>query len=103
MGKVLANNTITILLFAAALVCISIIVLNWAFRSTMDGIEWQERIHEVEKGESLWTISKNYCPEQVDRREWVEEIKALNGLRDSSIYPGQKIIILKKTIKGGNK
>lgn len=99
MGKILANNTVMILTFAAIMIIVSVLVLNWAFRPTMDWIEWQERIHEVEKGENLWTISKTYCPKKVDRREWIEEIKALNGLRNSSIHPGQKIIVLEEKIK----
>ena len=94
MGKILENNTIMVLLFAAVVVIVSVGLLNFAFRSTMDGIEWQEKMHEVREGESLWAISREYCPKQVDRREWVEEIKTLNGLRDDHIHPGQKIIIL---------
>lgn len=99
MGKVLTNNTAMILLLAAVLVVVSVLLLNWTFRSTMDGIEWQELIHEVKEGESLWTISGEYCPERVDRREWIEEVKALNGMRDSFIQTDQKIIILIKKIK----
>lgn len=99
MDKILANNTVMILTFAAIMIIVSVLVLNWAFRPTMDWIEWQERIHEVEKGENLWTISGEYCPKKVDRREWIEEIKVLNGLRNSSIHPGQKIIVLEEKIK----
>lgn len=99
MGKLLANNTLMVLLLAAVLVVISIWLLGWAYRSTLDGVEWQEWIHEVEEGESLWTISGEYCPKRVDRREWIEEVKVLNGLRGSVIHPGQKLIVLVAPLK----
>ena len=45
------------------------------------------RIHVVQKGESLWDISKKYGVS-------VEQIKKLNGLTDKSVLKiGQKIII----------
>lgn len=96
MTKYLSNTTLTIVLLLA-LVVISVLVLNHAFQSTMDRVEWQEETYRVKAGDSLWAISGDYCPDSVDRREWIDEIRALNGLDNSVVHPGQKLIVLAPT------
>lgn len=91
--KILDSNLVTVVLLIAFIVG-SILVLNHAFLSTMDGIEWTEETYIVRSGDSLWSISCEYCPDGVDCREWIEEIRALNGMDDSMIHPGQTLIIL---------
>lgn len=94
MSKILEHSTLTALLLLAILVLVSIILLNQAFQPTMDDIEWQEETYQVQVGDSLWAISADYCPDSVDRREWIEEVQTLNGLPDSMIHPGQELIVL---------
>jgi hypothetical protein len=94
LNKLLANNTLMILIVAAIIVIASVLILNHMFQSTMDGIEWEETIHRVKSGESLWSIAGEYCPDEVDRREWIAEIQSLNDLPDSNIRAGQKLIVL---------
>ena len=94
MTKLLENNTLMVLLLAAVLVVVAVLLLNWSYQSTLDGIEWQEETYQVLSGDSLWSISGTYCPEEVDRREWIHEIQALNGLPDSTIQAGQVLIVL---------
>ena len=94
MTKLFENNTVAVALLLVVLVLVSILLLNHVFRSTMDAVDWQEGIYRVERGDSLWSISGRYCPDSVDRREWIEEIQALNDLSDGTIRPGQKLIIL---------
>lgn len=94
MGKLLENNIVASLLLAFALVLISVLLLNRAFQSTMDGVEWQEWVYRVQEGDSLWSLSGVYCPGHVDRREWVEEVIELNDLPNGNIRPGQEIIVL---------
>ena len=94
MMKLLANNTLMVLLLAAVLIVASVLLLNWVLQPTMDAIEWQETTYRVQEGDSLWAISGEYCPDKVDRREWIDEVRALNGLDDSVIHPGQKLTVL---------
>lgn len=94
INKLLANNTLSVLLLAGVIVLVSILLLNYVFGSTMDGIEWEEKIYRVGKGETLWAIAEEYCPSGVDRREWIEEIRVLNDLPNSTIYAGQFLIVL---------
>lgn len=99
MTKYLESNTLTVILLIA-LVVVSVLVLNYALQPTMDGIEWREETYRVQAGDSLWTISCNYCPEGVDCREWIDEIRALNDLPDSIIHPGQTLIVLAPVKEG---
>ena len=46
----------------------------------------------VEKGDTLWTIADQYNENQ-DLRRLIYEIKKLNKLKQTSIYPGQKLVI----------
>lgn len=94
MSKILEHSTLLMVLLSILLVVASILVLNWSFQPTMDGIEWQEEVHHVRAGDTLWAISSNYCPDSVNRNEWIKEIRTLNGMTDSIIHPGQALIVL---------
>lgn len=93
MTRFFETNAAVIFLLLV-LVVVSVLLLNHAFQPTMDAIEWQEGTHQVQAGDSLWDIAGDYCPDGVDRREWVDEIQALNGLENSDIHPGQEITVL---------
>lgn len=86
-------DKILIIAMGVAIVTASVLLLR-SYQPTMDEIEWHETIHHVQAGDTLWTIASTHCPDQVDRREWVEEIQALNGLRSSTIHPGQRLTVL---------
>lgn len=91
--KALSNDGIAIAaLLIVGIVCV--LLLCWSFRPTMDGYEWQEELYTVQEGDSLWSIAGRYCPDGVDRGEWVDEIQALNDLRSSIIHPGDDLIVL---------
>lgn len=88
------SNTLVATLILILLIAVSFLVLSLACSSTMSRVEWQETTYRVQSGDSLWAISHDYCPDGVDRREWVEEIRELNGLTGSIIYPGQTLTVL---------
>lgn len=94
MDGIFNANTLLIVLLCVAIVVGSILALNWAFQPTMDRVEWREELYTVERGDSLWAISRKYCPDNVDPREWIDEIQVLNHLPDATIYPGQSLIVL---------
>lgn len=100
MKELLDNDALMMIVLAAVLVVTSVLLLNWVFQPTMDGIDWQEGIYIVEGGDSLWELSGKYCPDTVDRREWIDEIQALNGLRSNTIYAGQELVILTPVKEG---
>lgn len=92
-SKLITSNTVAVF-FLILLLIGSILLLRYAFRPTMDAVDWHEEIHQVRAGESLWAISGKYCPENVDRREWIAAVQELNGMDDSIIYPNQKLTVL---------
>ncbi|MBQ6906201.1 MAG: LysM peptidoglycan-binding domain-containing protein [Clostridia bacterium] len=70
-----------------------LLLIEIAISPTLDDVVWCEDTHIVRHGETLWSISKLYCPDSVDRREWIDEIKQLNNIGDT-IYEGEEIIVL---------
>lgn len=93
MMKFLENPLITVLLLLA-LIAGAFLVLSLASGSTMDRVEWREETYHVQSGDSLWIISRDYCPDGVDRREWIDAVQSRNGLTSSFIYPGQRLTVL---------
>ena len=92
--KLVAHNAVWVVALAAVFILLCVLLLNTALQSTMDAVDWQEETYTVEEGDSLWTISYAYCPVGVDRREWVDEVQALNNMAGCTIYPGQQLTVL---------
>jgi len=47
--------------------------------------------YQVRSGQTLWSIAKEYTPNNKDIRQTIYEIKKLNDQDLSIIYPGQTI------------
>ena len=47
----------------------------------------------VSEGDSLWEIAEVYTDDSVDIREYIREIKELNGMETAELMPGDVIII----------
>lgn len=97
MTRFFEQHQVLTVICLLGLLTVCILALNLAFQSTMDGIDWVEEIYLVEAGDSLWAIAGQYCPDSVDRREWIAEVQQLNDLDNSYIYPGQSLIVLATT------
>ncbi|MBE6033897.1 MAG: LysM peptidoglycan-binding domain-containing protein [Clostridiales bacterium] len=48
---------------------------------------------EIQSGDSLWNIARQYGPNHMDTRKIVYDICNLNNISADSIYPGQQILI----------
>lgn len=48
----------------------------------------------VSKGDTLWSLSQQYCPDDMDCREWIYEVEQMNGITGGQIWPGDIITIL---------
>ena len=88
------NSPVFVVLVLVLLIAVSILVLSVAAGSTMDRVEWRQEAYRVRSGDSLWALSGRYCPDNVDRREWIDEVQNLNGLTSGFLYPGQKLTVL---------
>lgn len=93
-------SPLLVVLVLLGLVAVSILLLNVAGRSTMDTVDWQESTYVVQPGDSLWAISRQYCPDSVDCREWIDEVQALNRISGGLIYPGQNLTVLAPVEEG---
>ena len=47
----------------------------------------------IEKGDSLWSIAKQYNHESLNNHDYVKELKELNGLTSETIHAGQHLLI----------
>ena len=90
--KQLINRRREIIVGAIA-VAILILALM-AVRPSMATVKWEEETYRVRSGDSLWSISGEYCPDSVDRQEWINKVRKMNDLDGSIIYPGQVITVL---------
>ena len=50
--------------------------------------------YTVRAGDTLWGIAEEYAPESYDEREYIYEVKKINGLGTGHIYPGMRLNIL---------
>ncbi len=51
----------------------------------------QPRRHVISSGETLWSLANRYGGG--DPREFIHDIRALNGLEGSVVFPGQVLIL----------
>lgn len=49
--------------------------------------------YTIVRGQTLWSIAREYTPDNKDIRETIHEIRELNNLTDATIYEGQTIKI----------
>ena len=49
--------------------------------------------YTISKGQTLWSIAKEYTPDSKDIRQTIYEIKQLNNMSDSTVYENQTIKI----------
>ena len=66
------------------LICINVV----AFRPKAENPENYRSI-EVQSGQTLWQIASVYVPEGEDLRAFVWELKKINHLENSNLYPHQ--------------
>ena len=47
----------------------------------------------VQSGDTIWSIAKEYKPDDKSLNEFVYEISANNGIKDGNIYAGQTLYV----------
>ena len=94
MKELFTQENITAALILIVLVIGLFLLLIIAAQPTMNRVEWEVDTYIVKSGDTLWAIADRYCPDIVDIREWIAEVKELNNLNDSTIHPGQRLKVL---------
>lgn len=94
MNKVNINNKLRLTIFCVLLVSVITTVI---FGLKVYGFKkpGYEKI-KVRKGDTLWSISMKYKNENQDVRNYIYELKNINNLESSKIYPGT---VLKITVR----
>lgn len=77
-----------------AIVVALLVITVLALRPSMASVKWEEETYRVRSGDSLWSISGEYCPDSVDRQAWIDKVRRMNDIDGSIIYPGQVLTIL---------
>ncbi|MEB3429614.1 LysM peptidoglycan-binding domain-containing protein [Citroniella saccharovorans] len=75
--------------FTAFLVVILLLIILISLIRTRAVSKNNYEVISINKGETLWCIAEKY-PNK-DPRKFIYEIKEINNLNSSIIYPGQKI------------
>lgn len=85
------RNKVKFIRSIAILIFLLIALFNISIAKTNSEAEIID--YTINKGETLWNIAKEYTPDNKDIRQTIHEIKQLNNMTDSTIYPGQTIKI----------
>ena len=79
----------TVLLLCAVL----LIAIVYNCTADCNTADMQKKIYIVQPNDTLWEIADEYCPKNMDKREYIFNLKKHNGLGDY-IQPGEHIEIL---------
>ena len=59
--------------------------------------EEQKEVHyqavTVYAGDTVWSIAKQYCPEQTSTKEYVQQIMEFNKMKGEFIRSGQQLLL----------
>lgn len=81
------KKLLVLTLIAATLMCV-------ACSKHEEDVEWNTFEYTVYQGETLWEIAEEYCPEDMDKRDYIEEIKELNNMDTYALDAWQEITLL---------
>lgn len=97
-AKAVAKRRMILLLTMIFMVTIGSVVFGGIFSSaqtteTPVTYKYYKSI-KIEKGDTLWSIAKEYCTENYeDTREYIEELKEINNLTSDEIHHGQYLVV----------
>ena len=84
--------------FVLIAIAVTILISIWTCIGNKQH-EWQVDEIYIRYGDTLWGFAEVYCPEDMDIREWIHEVKKLNNRKTAEIYEGEIIKILKEMKK----
>lgn len=87
------------------LVALVVLVVTLAVGGVMVGIPHEKTIdnndyyylsYEIKYGDTYWSIAEEYKMPNDDIREWINEVKKVNGVNSDYLRSGGHLIILAK-------
>ena len=91
--KIVDQRRFTLFCTATALIFAGIICAVFTGVHSVNASENTYTLIYVGEGDTLWSIAKENCPENTDIRTAVSDIKAVNGMCSSTIYPGEALYV----------
>ena len=93
--KIYLRNPERLLGSMIAMICMTVLLM-FSVQNVSLGSTTEEYVSVyVCKGDTLWSIAKDYYDE-TDIRNRVSEIKEINNLSNSSIREGQELLLIKR-------
>lgn len=80
-----------------AIILILILIIAFTVAASQDKPEMIEATYTVKKGDTLWSIAERYCPNTMDKREYIWIVQKINNLSQNTyLIPNAEIKILKE-------
>lgn len=96
-NRITKKSTHKLQLLSLAILLIVIITCTLVSFNVSGSTKAKDKLYTtvlVEDGDSLWTIAKNYySDEYIDYNEYIEEVKSINGMKNSNIKTENYIIV----------
>ena len=64
------------------------------YLNTKDKLCYEEQTYYVCPGDTLWGLANKYSSDTDNIKQWISEVKRINGMKTSDIAAGSEIIIL---------
>jgi len=77
-------------IFLAAVTVLLIIVVT--YKATAPSPTYNSVEYRVKSGDTLWTLADEYCPDSMDKREWIHKVMRDNDIV-GYIYPGDTVVM----------
>ncbi|MCH5186312.1 MAG: LysM peptidoglycan-binding domain-containing protein [Oscillospiraceae bacterium] len=56
--------------------------------------EVKTETYTVSSGDTLWSIASEYCPSNMDKRDYISELIKLNNIQNCTVYPNRSIQVI---------
>lgn len=89
--RIKSKTRFCIFLTAITTLFILLLAAVWNGGKAANEVDWIEV--EVVEGDTLWHIAKRTLPPHTDIREYIRQIREVNGLESCNIRVGQKLFI----------
>lgn len=76
------------------IIALTIIIATSIIGCSGQDHSWTIEEYYVEPGDTLWGIARQYCPDDMDIREYIYEVEEYNNMPTSGLRAGQTIDVL---------
>ena len=89
--KRIQRRNIICLVGLIALILAMFVIPQMQKQNYRKSLHYEEVI--VTRGDSLWKIGREKCPDKMDIRDWIDDVNEHNGI-DTNVYPGMELEVL---------